>query len=290
MNNPTHNFDINWGGPGYNSYSGFMNTAATAVPNEAPPASAGSSADGSAPPAEGTRTGAAPTPPDANADNIRQLREGYEKFSKLGKYEDVAAAHQTFTTLHTEATDLAKKLNYDDADFKAAFAKDPVKTLQILRSEAAKANANPNQPPDVTKLLDQRLKPIEDKINEQQVKELEQKFDTTVTGLIDKEFGADAPAPLKNLVYDAVAMLLQQDEAELKAFRTEGKTAGIQKAFKEANEIVTRAFTSWQGHQQKRPGTTGTAGAAPAAGAKKPTLDEIINGTDSSGLIGSFKR
>jgi hypothetical protein len=288
-----------WGGTSYPAYDGQANTAVPAAPPAATtPAGTGAPASGSPTGAGdgGPKPGASSTPTDANAENLRQLREGYESYSKLGKPDELATSHQVYTNLHKTWLESATKLGYDAADFAKAFAADPVKTIDVLRREAAAARTQQprgqgNVEDLVKKHIDDALKPFHEQQNIAKTNEANSVFDKETNTLVSTDF-KDHPQEVKDFLYDMTSELLKMDEASIKELKFEGKTAGVKKAYAEAKDIFLRVVTAYNAHETKVRGGAGAAAAGTGGGegADKLSLDDIVNATPKAAKrIASFR-
>lgn len=293
--------NLSWGGPSYASYEGQLNSAAvtpgTADTGSQPTGGTAEGAPAASPAADGKAASSTAGP---NEDNIRQLRTSHEeltgKWQKLGDYEKVSSAVQQFTKFETEATETAKALGYDADDFTAAWQKDPIKVIQILRQEAAEAEKRGD--PDgsgrriedlVNRRVQDAIKPITEQHNQQLTEKANNLFQTTVSELIKTDY-ADAPKEVNEFLSDMVSEILKYDSDGLKALKMEGKTAPVQAAYKIAKDMWLRAVNSYIGWQQnKAPNSGGNAGGGNAK-APKLTLDDIIDGNaNATKQMSTFK-
>lgn len=275
----------------------------------APPASA----TGTTPPPASTPGTQGTTPPSGTEiqdGDWRELRNRYteakakaEKFDALGMPEaDLTSATTTYTKIHIEASTLAKALGYDDADFKDAFASDPVKTLQLLRAEKAQAPAAtpPPKPNESQADYDKRIvdevakqtKPFTEHINKQISDAVEARYGTEFTTTFDTAL-PNTPDSVRTLVRDYVDEHVMSNNSILVAMKARGDYTGVQEAVKLVAGRLTQVFKDWNAAEMAR--TTGgrqtSARTSPVASgttsARRPTIDEII---EDPGLIGDQYR
>lgn len=273
------------------------------------PVATPSSAEPVASPATPTGgTGASPTPgstaaspaaPPAETENMRQLRTQYETIKKqlegytnLGKPEDLGQIHTQFQGWQKEASDIGVGLGYSPESIQAAFKKDPLGTLSLLRQERDKANPQASNLTDpknlqefVNKQIAEGMKPITAYQNQQMTDaanaRFEQHFDTAFsTAFPDKDF----PADVKKFMFEAVDLAMGYDQEAMFRLKFEGKTADIDKYFDQVKTLFLPAVNSYVTWQSKRAPVPGTPTPTPTSGNKGPQyksgsskLDQIID-------------
>jgi hypothetical protein len=313
---------LNWGGStAYPSYSAKMEDAggvvidtgsgqlanAPAAPASAAPVVPSPAAAAPASPAVGSTPAGSPTAPDANAENIKQLRTNYEALKPWEKIattiKDPAAALAAYTrtqTMFTEGQKLAVKLGYTPESFKEAFEDDPIDTISTLRQEANKADPQLAEQQRLQKLVDdatkRALQPQFEKENKIATDNAIKLMDTEIDRLVADPkdgFGPDTPAEIKDAIHDVMDLLLT-DETML-AVKQGGNVAGVQKAFTEAKAQIIKvvnAFNKMQadraikerggngmpGTRTNRPqgGNSGNGGQPAAKEFKDFNLDDLI--------------
>lgn len=268
---------------------------AVVTPPPAPPA--GSTAESGAPPAPGS----AAAPPPAGApepDGIKKLRETYEttkgqleKYSQLGKLEEIQPRLTVAQNMWTEASKLGKGLGYDEGQISQAMQKDPVNTLVFLRTKQADAAAarGPATTPNVDELvkhaIDKEVGPVKDYLNNQMTDQANSLFETTFNDLQATAFPEEQSVPqdVRDLIYDYTSEAMKYDADALKRLKLERKTSDVKKYFDEAKERVLKVCRAYAEHEQKRAG-----GGPPPPPPGKPgtgtklSLDDIISGSDAA--------
>lgn len=264
------------------SSASAASTPAASTPAASAPASSSTPA---------TPGAATPTADDLQDGNWRELRTRYE--SQKAQIADLTARSTAAAAVHTHAQQLSKTLGYTDQDFADAFAADPVKTLQILESEAAakpSASATPQgqQPPDLNKQLEdmvnQRLTPIQDFQNRQATEVAMTKYESTMDGLIKADpIISTAPPEVVSLVRDYLGEYFSTQPQILLAMKTKGDYSAVPDAFKLVAGRLHSAFKSWLSKSQGGGSSTSASTAAAPKGAR-PSLDDIIN---DPGVLGA---
>lgn len=246
-------------------------------------------------------------------DDIASIQDGNwkELRSKAQQYRDKAAVLDTlgidtaelpdvakaFTAIRTEAQTLAKDVmgtDYDEADFKAAFAKDPAGLIAILRAEKAKGPAAPPpaaRPGESATDYAQRIKdevalqtkPYTEHINRQISEQVVAKIGTETATALDAALPG-APPEVRDLVMDYVAEYLSSPEQSklIVAMKARGDYSSVAETTKLVAGRLQTAFQKWVASETARTGGRSTARhaspVAPSApGGKRPSLDEIIN-------------
>lgn len=257
----------------------------------ATPTPGNNGAQPASPTGDGTASSAAANP---NAENLRVMRERYEKWQSLGDHETVSTEVQGYRAMATKVSDLAKTLGYrlDGADgVSEAFKKDPYGTLQRLAGEAGKPreNTGPQLDPNVQKLITDSLKPLQDQLKplndhviETQAQAAEARFDTAFNDAFSNhaEFkGAEnIPPEIKSLIRNMAAEGLGADK-EAAGRLMSGKTSDVKKFFDAAVEEflgLANKYTQWKN------GRTGVTAGTSKAPSSDFSLDDIINGTDKA--------
>lgn len=266
--------------------AGGGGAAAGAAPAGDPPAS-GAVADKGASPAPGQTPGNSPAP-NANDQNLRQMREGYERYSKIGKPEEIEGFKQVYEATFNHATQMAKALGYSEDEVRAALAKDPLKTVRFLEGKYQQASQNPDfqRSQEIEDRIAQAVRKATEPYNQHLNKQIAEQAFTRFENTFNEALSADAatkdsPAEVRELLFDYVSESMQYDPEAVKALR-EGKTAVVQKYFDEAKTRLFKVFTAWQAHETKKTGgqPMNQQGGAPAK--PKIDLDAIANGDMSA--------
>jgi hypothetical protein len=301
------------GGGGGNSNTGAGTGTGT---GQGSAGGSGASGDGSGGGASGNGStgqpgqGAGAAQPGASGDQgLKQLREAYEgvkakfePFEKLNlKPEQIGQYSGVYQKVYNEAAAVGRELGYPDDQIAEALAEDPVRTIDFLRNEAAKAAENRQQPngrEDLTELvnkqLEQVLGPIQQRENVRMTDAANNLFIQTTRQLAVDSFRAEGidvaniPADEMEFLMTATSEILKYDESALKALKYEGKTAPIQKAFQEARTALDKYYLARSTREKARlapPNRGGQQQPPPGQnGGKRPTLDEMI---ENPGLIGA---
>lgn len=302
-------FDISWGGPNFSAYDGLMWTTSAVVPDNSSAAvvpSPGTGASAGSPSAASTSSASGTDNP--NDPNLQVLRDSHKQYTewkgKLGDFEQAHTTVQTFQRLSQEAETVGAKLGYTLEEVKASFKEDPVGTLAILRQEAnaaaRKVAGQGGQPrnqgqPDLKKMIQDELKPITERHQQQIAREANNLFNTTVDSLVDTDFaemrGSEEYKDAYNLISDAASELMKYDEAGLKALQAGGPqaVAAIKKAYADAKDIFVRGFTAYQKYLGRKSGqstNTGGNNNQGGNGNKKFTLDDFIAGEGNLAAFG----
>ena len=239
---------------------------------------------------------------------LRQLREQYEAlkaqhepYTKLNlKPEQITQYSQFYQNLHTEAGELGRDLGFSEEEVAEAFAQDPVATVNFLRSQASRAEqrGQEGQQGDLRQqmeqIVQQTIGPIQQRENLRMTNEANSLFERTVyqesvnffkgQGI---EIAKVAPEELQTIM-DAASEAMKYEDADVKALKFEGKTAGVQKAFKEAINFLDRYYLARSNRERAHLGPANRGGnnqGGQQGGnqqGRKPTLDEIINGEASA--------
>lgn len=271
-------------------------TTGTSTPTTIPTGSSGASPTSST--TDGTQTTATqPTGPDTDIQdgNWKQLRTKYdERGQKITEYEPQA---QAYTKIHTAASTLATQLGYTAEDFKFAFDSDPIGTLTLLQHEAKEAagsarTTTDDGQPDLTKqledMVDQRMKPVTEHVNQQQTEVAMQRYSTELTQAISSNnLVATAPPEVQDMVKDYLEEYFAGQPNILTAMKQKGDFSAVKDAVSFVAGRLHSAFTKWQAAEM---GRTGGRPAANTQGAKpngKFTLDQII---DDPGVLGDQYR
>lgn len=253
-------------------------------------------------------SGAQPTPttPDSGApqgqqptgsgDNIRQLREAYEGvkrdlegWQKLGIQPDqVGQFRGVYDKVYGEVASLGRELGYPDEEIAEALREDPVRTLDFLRNQAAQAQQGQQQQDDgrdlqelVAQHVEQAIQPIQQRENLRMTNEANSLFERVAyQEIVDifKGEGMDAaqiPQEEKEFIIEQASELLKYDENALRDLKYQGKTAAVQKAVRDVMSRVDKYYLSRSGRDRQRVQPARQGQAAPQ-GARKPTLDEMI--------------
>ncbi len=201
---------------------------------------------------------------------------------------------QQWQGLTTEATTLATKLGYDQADFEAAFKQDPIRTLQILREEAnrqpGQQDPNRQDPNTIQDLIRREMEPINSVVNQQITEAAMTKYNTAVTDSLKADpILKDAPESVHSMVRDYLDEYLAAQPQIVQAMKFKGDYSAIKEATTFLAGRLHTAFTDWvnsrNGGGQQQPSFSTNRSPAPTG--KRPTLDEIIN--DPSVLGAQYK-
>ena len=247
-------------------------------------------------PGAGAPTGTSPTPAsNPNEANLRELREGYERYKQLGKPDELQPMVQGYRAMSEKAQELGKQLGYTPESLTAAFQKDPYAVIQRLQAElgAQPNNADTEQPPDLEQLLDERLSPIEQHFKTERAKAANGKFEAQFNELFSNhpEFkgASDVPAELKQVIFDMTSQSLKYDEKAL-ANLLDGKTSDVQKYF---DGVMERFLKVQNGYSQWKTARPGTQQQQPGQPTTKPklSLQDIIDGNSKAeGAMPSLRR
>jgi predicted transcriptional regulator len=262
--------------------------------------------EGGAPAGGGaTPPAAAPaaTPPAGGDQNVKQLREAYETLkAKHEPWERIGADPQAVSTsygayqkIYAQAAELGRSLGYSDEEISEALAQEPVKVLQYLQSEYAKAAGNREETEQerierlVQEATENALSPIHEAENIRRTVEANNKFERHTMGLITDHLTKDgfkgnvAESKEADILLRITSELMKYDKAALAQLKNEGKTALIQKYFNEAVAMADQYYTtrfSRESAGAQGGGNQKTGNRPPAAGkgaAPKPTLDDMID-------------
>lgn len=260
-------------------------------PELAVPASPADVTKAGSPPVDGG--GAAPAAAGAGpeSEGLRNLRtaydglkKNYEPWEKLGlKPEQVTQFKGVHESFFNRTAELAKQLNYDEAEVQEEFLKDPYGTLQFLEQEAAKATRDTDPAAKFKADLDKRVAPLEKRLQAQDLKEANARFDGEFDRLFaesfkDAKFEASTEA---DLLYDAAAQLFRMDREALGRLR-EGKVSDVAKYFNEAKGMLDAYYLA-------RANREGGVSSAPGGkkgeegGKRKFKIDDII---EDAGVLG----
>jgi hypothetical protein len=289
------------GGGGADSGAGAGTSGAGVSGSGQGPAGAGGAdrGAGSGQPGAGAGTGQ-PGAQSQTDQGLKQLREAYEgvkakfePYEKLNlKPEQITQYSGVYQKVFGEAQAVGRELGFSDEEIAEALHEDPLLTIQFLRSEAAKAQQNRQQPgqgQDLNELVrtqvEEALGPIQQRENVRMTDQANALFEQTARQLAVEMFkgeGVEAgaiPADEMNPLMTATSEILKYDQGALRALKYEGKTAAIQKAFQEARTFFDKYYLSRSTRERSklqpaRPGQQQQPGQQPG---KKPTLDEIIN-------------
>lgn len=262
------------------------------VPNDPAASPAANTAAVPMVPSPGTTgaNGGSPTPaPNANDNNIRELRTNYErtkadleKYTKLGKHEEIAQHVQRWTTIEGEALSVGKQLGYTEKEIRDALGVDPVKTIHLLRTKARQGGVR-NM--DVSKLVEEQvqkhLTPLQERMNAEATERAEQSFNGEFDRLLKDAFPSGLAPEVEDIFYNVTSEMMKYDEAALQRLKNEGKVADVAVYFQKSKDILVKAFQAWQKQEE-----AGLSGNSPTPsrppGQKRPTLDEMI---ENPGLI-----
>lgn len=234
--------------------------------------------------------GGSPTPaPNANDNNIRELRTNYErtktdleKYTKLGKHEEISQHVQRWTAIESEALNIGKQLGYTEKEVREALGVDPIKTMHLLRTKARQGGA---RNPDVSKLVEEQvqkhLTPFQERMNAEATERAEQSFNGEFDRLLKDAFPSGLAPEVEDIFYNVTSEMMKYDEAALQRLKNEGKVADVAVYFQKSKDILVKAFQAWQKQEE-----AGLSGNSPTPsrppGQKRPTLDEMI---ENPGLI-----
>ena len=242
-------------------------------------------------------------PAGGDQGGIKQLREAYEAvkakyepWDKLGTTPDAVGNWRgTYDKLYTQAASIGRNLGYSDTEIAECLVLDPVKTLDFLRDEVARAQqgrgGQAGQGQDLADLVaqhvEQAIGPIQQRENIRATNEANSLFERTVHGLTVQAFkseGIDAaqiPEDEMFMLTSAVSEILKYDENALKELKYEGKTGAIQKAFQEARTYLDKYYVARSGRERNRMqpvrGANGQFQQPQNGNGRKPSLDEMIN-------------
>lgn len=259
-------------------------------------------------------TGASPTPgsaaaspaaPPVDTENMRQLRTQYETIKKqlegytnLGRPEDLGQMHTQYQGWQKEASDIGVDLGYSPESVQAAFKKDPLGTLSLLRQEREKANpqaADIADPKKLQELVDKRIaegmKPITAYQDKQMTDAAQARFDEHFGKTFSTAFpDADFPADVKKLMFEAVDLMMGYDKEAMFRLKFDGKTADIDKYFDQVKSLFLPAFNSFIAWQSKRAPVPGTPNPAVPPANKgpqfKPGISKLDQLIDDPSILG----
>jgi hypothetical protein len=244
--------------------------------------------------------------------NIAQLRTEYEalkaKYEPWSKFEadeidheSVTTAYSTFQRIYTEAAELGRNLGYDDDEIAEALQQEPIAVLRYLQSESAKAaqggGGQQTEEERIQELINQaveaRTAPLMSAENVRQTNAANNRFEQYTMGLISEHLKKDgftgnaADSPETDTLMRITSELMKYDTGALSALKHEGKTALINKYFAEAVKMADTYYAARYARETTpapgasgKPWEKGKARAA-AAGAKKPTLDDMIDNPET---------
>ena len=210
--------------------------------------------------------------------------------------DQVATSYGAYQKIYTQAAELGRALNYSDEEIAEALAQEPVKVLNYLQSEYAKAAGNKEETEQerierlVQEATESALSPIHEAENVRRTNEANNLFERHTMGLITDHLTKDgfkgnaAESKEADILMRITSELIKYDKAALAELKNNGKTAIIQKYFNEAVAMADAYYTTRFGRESAGVQTGGgrTGGTKPAAktggnGAGKPTLDDMIN-------------
>lgn len=280
-----------WGGSSFPSYDGRLEDPSAATPASPAPAAtpAASPAASATPAASPAATGPAvdwKTAPAQLRTAYEQTKAEHDKYLAIGKPEDIQSQVTQFKAIQDQTFDLGRKLGYQDDELQEAFSKKPVETLIWLRQQAAaRASAAPQRRTDpnapdknLERLVDQRLAPVTEYLNQQATDAANGRFETEFGRLFTEAF-PEGDTELKEFLFDFTSELMKYDSAALLRLKKEGKVSDIAKYFKQASDRFNTVHTKYQGYQQKRLGGVKKDDPTPAGPAKPGfNLQDIIEG------------
>lgn len=299
---------INWGGTGYGAYEGRCEVpaASPAAPPAATPAAPVVATPAASPAAPGSAA-ASPAAGDTKIDWATapaQLRTAYEttkaqleKYSALGiTPEQVQSAHATYTTIRTEAVELASDLGFTEAQVDRAMQKDPAGTLLWLRNKARESAPPANKDGDVESLVrtqvEQATKPINDYVNKQMTDSANTRFEGEFNRLFDAEYpDKEFPAEIKSAFLDLTSEFIKYDKEALTRLKMDGKVSDVGKYYAQAKSYMEKLFTQWETYQTKKAGANGPPPPRKVGDvAPKLTIDDIIEGNEKAqGALSSMR-
>lgn len=216
---------------------------------------------------------ASPSAPPAESANVRQLREQYESTKKqldsytgLGKAEELQRLHTQYQAQQKEALTLGTDpaLNYTPESIQAAFEKDPIGTLALLRQEhqkiqAANGKADLSDPKALNDLIQRQLaektKPYDTFLDKQMTDAAEGKMRNHFDTVFKSAFpDADFPPEAKQGLFDLTDLLMGYDKPALQRLKFEGKTADVDRYFDQAKGMFLNAVNSYTAWQTKKAG------------------------------------
>jgi len=255
----------------------------TAVP-AAPPASSAPAVPAS--PADGSV--AAPPAASPDTPGIRQFREqyealksAYEPWKNLNRTpDDVQRQISTVERMSTEAVQLGERLGYDAGEVRELFARDPVQVLAYLRQALTESNNKPVSANDLrnemSRTVEQGLKPIYERENARMDREAEFRFDSEFDRLFKENFKDPLPAKAKEALYEMVGQLVGEDAAAIRRLKFDGQVSDIGKHFNAAKTRLLDIFAEWSTAERQRLGRE-SAPAPAAPGKLKSRLDATLS-------------
>lgn len=256
--------------------------AVSQAPSSASPSTSAENNTAASPAAQPTGTGTSSTPgsaaaspsaPPAESANVRQLREQYEATKKqldsytgLGKAEELQRLHTQYQAQQKEALTLGTDpaLNYTSESIQAAFEKDPIGTLALLRQEhqkiqAANGKADLSDPKALNDLIQRQLaektKPYDTFLDKQMTEAAEGKMRNHFDTVFKSAFpDADFPPEAKQGLFDLTDLLMGYDKPALQRLKFEGKTADVDRYFDQAKGMFLNAVNSYTAWQTKKAG------------------------------------
>jgi len=267
------------------------------TPSSAPPSPANEPGNTGAPGPQGNQGG---QPGQQQGPNPYELRQSYEQlkakheaFEKLGfKPEQITQFSGVYQKAFGEAQAIGRELGYPDDEIAEALAEDPIRTIDFLRNQANMAQQDRAQSGDqdlvelVNQRVEQALGPIQQRENVRMTDQANQLFEHTVRSLAVDSFKAEGldvsqiPGDEMDFLMTATSEILKYDQDALRSLKYEGKTASIQKAFQEARTALDKYYLARSGRERARLQPARGGQQQPVQrqdGARKPTLDEIIN-------------
>ena len=245
--------------------------------------------------------GGAQQQPGPESQGIAQLRTAYEgvkkelePWSKLNvKPDEVGRFQGVYQKTFEEVAAIGRSLGYPDAEILEALQENPIATLDYLRNELAQAEQQQRQQQptdrDLRELTQQYVQdaigPLQARENERMTREANALFERTVYQAAVEAYkteGIDAnsvPPDEMFLLTSAASEILKYDEDALRALKYKGETAAVQKAFTEAKTLLDKYYIARSGRSGGVRAVSPQRGANGQfqPGAKKPSLDDIIN-------------
>lgn len=266
--------------------------AALPSPSPAPAAAPAAGVPPSVTPGAPPVSPAGPLP--ANAENIAVLRQSHELVARLGGPEKAQAAYERVTALHNEGSELAQSLGFTPESFERAFNQDPADTIAFMRAEATKLDArqpNANQPPDINRVLDQRLGPLERQLRTQAVDKANGLVDTELTRLFSDHAifkgATNVPPEISGFIQDLAREFMKYDNEGLKKVVSSGDSSLVKTHLDSAVDRFMKAvnaYSQWQATRGTTPSATPPAigqPATPPAGSGWK-LSDLIDGKEDA--------
>lgn len=265
-----------------------------------PPAGGGSSP--SAPPATPGQPGGQPgqQPGQQGIDNIRteyeRLKKEYEPWKALGgKPDEIRQQTQAYQAAVSEVSRVGKEIGYTDEEIaEAVQGAGLLPTLDFLRREAEEGNTGGQGEGEddisarIKAEIEKGFQPYKAQENVRRTEAANHRFEQTTRGLIadylkGKGVPADGVAPeITQFLVDATSEVFKYDKEGVTSLKSQGKTAGIQRAFNDIMDRLDRYYVWRSGAENKgRPAPGGKSGA-PTGGnnggfdPKRSKLDQMI--------------